>query len=74
MNPNWQRSREVRALVRTLLPGLAVGVVLPPAPSLCDALRCNRSAAWRHLRGAMADAGVTLAMERGKLVVRELPR
>jgi DNA-binding transcriptional regulator YhcF (GntR family) len=74
VNPNHARSREVRAVVRTLLPPLDVGAVLPSAPSLAPALGCNRAAAHRHLRGAMADAGVVLETRRGRLVVREMPQ
>jgi len=73
MNPNHRRSREVRSLVRTLLPPLAAGAVLPSAPSLAPHLGCNRAAAHRHLRGAMADAGVVLAKQRGRLVVARMP-
>jgi len=74
MNPNHARSREVRALVRSLLTDLRVGTVLPPAPSLAPHLGCTRAAAHRHLRGAMADVGVVLETRRGRLVVARMPQ
>jgi hypothetical protein len=73
-NPNHARSRAVRArLTAALLPRFQVGTVLPRASRLAPALECNRSAAWRHLRGAMADAGAVLAMRGGRLCVARMP-
>jgi hypothetical protein len=73
-NPNHQRSRAVRArLTAALLPRLQVGTVLPIPSRLAPALGCNRQAAWRHLRGAMAAAGVVLAVKRGRLCVSAMP-
>jgi hypothetical protein len=73
-NHNHARSRAVRArLTAALLPRLHVGTVLPIPSRLAPALGCNRQAAWRHLRGAMRDAGVVLAVRRGRLCVERMP-
>jgi hypothetical protein len=62
MNPNHARSRAVRArLTAALLPRLQVGAVLPVPSRLAPALGCTRQ------------AGVVLAVRRGRLCVERMP-
>ena len=68
------RAVRLRAeLAHALLPRLTVGATLPRARVLAPALGCSPRAAWGHLRAAMADVGVVLAVERGRLRVQAMP-
>jgi hypothetical protein len=61
------------ALAKAMLPRLSIGAPAVSTTRLAAILGCSRPAAWRHQRRAMADAGVVLAVKRGRLCVTAMP-
>jgi hypothetical protein len=72
-SPKMRAAKTRIALAKAMLPRLSIGAPAVSITRLAAILGCSRPAAWRHQRHAMADAGVVLAVKRGRLCVAAMP-